>query len=58
MERSLGPVMERLNEWTAAAAPFLAELIRTAEAAAETAARIQPVSALAVRADLSTGSRR
>lgn len=26
MERSLGPVLERLNEWAAAAAPFLEEL--------------------------------
>ena len=42
MERSLGPVLERLNEWAAAAAPFLEEFTRIAKAAAETAERIQP----------------
>jgi len=42
MERSLGPVLERLNEWAAAAAPFLEEFTRSAKAAAETAERIQP----------------
>ena len=42
MESSLGPVLERLNEWAAAAAPFLEEFSRIAEAAAEATERIRP----------------
>ena len=39
---SLGPALERLNEWSAAAAPFLEKFERTAEAAAEAMERNQP----------------
>ena len=42
MERSLGPVLDRLNEWAAAAAPVLDKWSRLAEAAAEAMDRIQP----------------
>ena len=42
VEGSLGPVLERLNEWSAAAAPFLEKFERTAEAAAKAMERIQP----------------
>ena len=42
MERSLGPVLETLNEWSAAAAPFLEEFERTAEAAAEAMEQAPP----------------
>ncbi len=42
MERSLGPVLDRLNEWAAAAAPVLEEWSRIADAAAEAMERIQP----------------
>ena len=42
MEGSLGPVLKRLNEWSAAAAPFLEKWSRMAEAVAEAAERIQP----------------
>ena len=42
MERSLGPVLDRLNEWAAAAAPVLDKWSRIAEAAAEATERIQP----------------
>ena len=40
--RSLGPVLQRLNEWATAAAPLLEEFNRKAEAAAETMERLQP----------------
>ena len=42
VEGSLGPALERLNEWSAAAAPFLEEFERTAGAAAKAKERIQP----------------
>ena len=42
MKRGLGPALETLHEWSAAVAPFLEELNRTAEAAAEATERIQP----------------
>lgn len=42
MEHSLGPVLDRLNEWAAAAAPVLAKWSRLAEAAAEAMERFQP----------------
>ena len=42
MERSLGPVLDRLNEWAAAAAPVLDKWSRIAEAAAEAMERIRP----------------
>ena len=42
VEGSLGPALERLNQWSAAAAPLLEEFERYAEAAAEAMARIQP----------------
>ena len=42
MERSLGPVLETLNAWSGAVAPFLEEFERTAEAAAEAMERIRP----------------
>ena len=42
MEASLGPVLERLNHWSAAAAPFLEKWSRMAEAAADAVERIQP----------------
>ena len=43
MERSLGPVLDRLNEWATAAAPFLEKWTRIAEAAVEATERIRPV---------------
>ena len=42
VEGSLGPALERLNAWSAAAAPFLEEFERTAETAAKAMERIQP----------------
>ena len=42
MERSLGPVLDRLNEWAAAAAPFLEEFNRMAAVAAEAMERFRP----------------
>ena len=42
MERSLGPVLETLNEWSAATAPILEEFNRIAAAAAEAMERLQP----------------
>ena len=42
VEGSLGPALKRLKEWSAAAAPFLEEFERTAEAATEAMERIQP----------------
>ena len=39
---SPGPALERLNEWSAAVAPFLEEFERIAEAATESMERIQP----------------
>lgn len=42
MEHSLGPVLDRLNEWAAAAAPVLDKWSRLAEAAAEAMERFQP----------------
>lgn len=41
-KRSLGPVLETLNEWSAAAAPILEEFNRIAAAAAEGMERLQP----------------
>ncbi len=41
-KRSLGPVLETLNEWSAAAAPILEEVNRNAAVAAEAMARLQP----------------
>ena len=42
MERSLGPVLQRLNEWAAATAPFLEEFNRMAAVAAEAMERVRP----------------
>ena len=42
MERSLGPVLQILNEWSAAAAPFLKEFDRMAATAAEAMETLQP----------------
>ena len=42
MEHTLGPVLETLNEWSAATAPILEEFNRIAAAAAEAMERLQP----------------
>ena len=42
MSRSLGPVLQRLNEWAAAAAPLLEEFDRMAAAAAEALEPLRP----------------
>ena len=42
MEGSLGPVLERLNEWSADAAPILEEFNRLAATVAEATERLQP----------------
>ena len=42
MEHSLGPVLDRLNEWAAAAAPVLDKWSRLAEAVAEAMERFRP----------------
>ena len=42
MERSLSPVLETLNEWSAAVAPILEEFNRIAATASEAMERLQP----------------
>ena len=41
-ERSLGPVLDRLDEWSIAAAPFFEKVNRIAAAAAEAMERFRP----------------